>query len=210
MEPGLEGIGLGVVLEFGQGGKPALGVGEHQGFAAGCGGEGDLDPAILRVGLPSASVQPSHRIGDDPGVLVEHPEQVSARPRRLEQAVSAAADQGARRPSAADHLDDPSAPLAPQLGEAELAGRAQERRRIPLVALFGVGDPAIQGQVRVQRPLLRQEPTEGVDLEEPDHHLGGVLERHGHGDLLVGRDGGRVGGRELDVHPVFEGLVGGR
>ena len=127
VEPGLQGVGLGVMLEFGQRGQTTLGIGENDGSAAGGGRERDLDPAIPGVGLPPASVQPRRGVGDHPRVFVEHPEQIPARPRRLQQAVSSSTDQRTRGTPPADDFDDPSPALALQLGKAEPARGAQER-----------------------------------------------------------------------------------
>ena len=210
VELGLQRVGLGVVFEFGQRRQPTLGIGQHDGASARVGRERDLDAAVLGVGLPLAPIEPSHGVGHHAGILVDDLDQIAARSVGLQQRKPAASDEGPGGASPADDLDDPRPSFAFELGKAKRPCGPEEGRGLTLVTLFGVGHPPIEREVGVQRALVRLEVAESVDLEEPDHDLRRVFERHAHRDFLVQRNDRCIGGRELDVHPILEPLISRR
>ena len=203
VDPGVQIILLGLVLEAGQRGeRPML---HNQRIRTRLGTEGDHDPAVF-VGRELAPLQPDLRVRKLAVDLIQNHKGVSARRDALQQSEATLLNQRAAAAPVADQLHHVHAPLGKL--------RKIERPEDAPFGRLGVGHlllvrrhQPVQIDGQVQRLACLAIVVEGVDFEDLDDQRRHVLDVGANLHRVVQTESLGVVGRKLNLHTLFQFTV---
>ena len=212
----VEYIVLRVMLELRERRRRALGIRDHDLPRARLRSERYDDASELFVAHELAPIEPHDRVLHLLAALVEHGEQVAARPSVLQHLPLPHAHERAAAAPAAYELHNPRAALAGERGELECLPCALERPAVKRVRLLTIRDEAVEIEVGVELAVLREEKIERIHLVDPHDDFRRVfhddIELHvvSRGVAILRLEELRIRRGKLDVHALLQALKFGR